>query len=65
MLSLVFFGEKNLEKATSYFIRCCKYSFFQKALKKNHKLKFQETITTIIITSDYNFEETSEKMSLK
>jgi hypothetical protein len=37
--------------------------FSKKNSKKNHKLIFQENITTIIITSDYNFEETSENMS--
>jgi hypothetical protein len=44
-------------------IFCCKYSFFKKTFEKNHKLIFQENITTIIITSDYNFEETFENMS--
>jgi hypothetical protein len=40
-------------------------TYIWKKIEKNHKLKFQENITTIIIAIDYNFDETFKNMSLE
>jgi hypothetical protein len=45
------------------YIFCRKYSSFYKRFPKNHKLIFQNSIAIIIITTNYNFEETSGNMS--
>jgi hypothetical protein len=60
---------KNLQKATSFFLKgniLLQFIFFKKTFEKNQKLIFKENIATIITpTSDYNFEETSKNVSLK
>jgi hypothetical protein len=59
--SLFFLGEKS-PKGNILFSR--EYLSQKKNLirKKNHKLIFQESIATISISTDYNFEETSENI---
>jgi hypothetical protein len=61
----LFFWVKNLQMATSFFLReyFVPKKKFLKKLEKNHKLIFQESITTMSISTDYNFEETSINMS--
>jgi len=62
----VFFGAKNLQKATSFF----KMEYFvtnilfskEHSQKKNHKLCFKDSIGIIITTTNYNFEETFENV---
>jgi hypothetical protein len=65
--SLFLGGGKNLQMESSFFkkrIFCGIYIyiiwFFS---EKNYKLNSQERIATIIITIDYNFEETFKNMS--
>jgi len=68
---LVFsFGANFFQKTTSFFIR--KYFITHTHIEiyiriynspKNHKLNFKERIGTIIIITEYNFEETFENVS--
>jgi hypothetical protein len=57
----LFFGVKNLQKETSflkkeYFVT--NILFLKDTWKKNHKLIFEESLVTVITTTNYNFEET-------
>jgi hypothetical protein len=61
MLGVGFFSfwAKNLQKTTSFIKKRNILSFISKKFEKNSEFFFQESIATIIITTDYNFEETS------
>jgi len=62
--SRLFLGEKFLKANIVYFKRIFFYKCsFSKHILKNHKLFFQESITIVIITTNYSFEEISKNMS--
>jgi hypothetical protein len=62
----LFFWLKILQKENSFLFfkeNILSQLFFLEPFKKYHKLIFQESITTVIITIDYNFEETFENIN--